>query len=295
MKDHTDDYIAEEETSTRKPIELYHIWRGEASVSGEQILVEHWRYTSYSEPIHYKGNWYYPATIQRGTVTYDSQFEVTTLDINVAYLVDPVMKYIATNPVDMIWVQVMKYYEDVIPEEASVVFVGQIKTVSFQGTAATISCVGFEHFLTQRIPKYRYQISCNNDLFDDLCTLEKDDYEETATVTILDSAGVVINATEFGDEDENYYTRGFIRWRDAYTNPDTGYKRDHYRMIVKHIGQQASIRYKFNDFFKVGETIYIYAGCDKQIATCRSKFSNIVNFFGHPWIPTDNPATWIPK
>ena len=36
---------------------------------------------------------------------------------------------------------------------------------------------------------------------------------------------------------------------------------------------------------QVGDTLSIYAGCDKQKATCVSKFANIINFRGEPYVP----------
>ncbi len=295
MKTHTDDYIAEEETRTREPIELYHMWRvAQTQTGGETMLDEHWSYTSYTDEISFGGRVYTPATLKRSSVVYDSQFEITNMNITAAHVMDPVLKYVAINPVDIIWIQVMKYYEGVSPEEASTIFVGQIKTVSFQGIVATINCVGFEHFLSQAIPKFRFQVSCNNDVYDSLCTLDIDNYKFVATITGISNEGMVVTADELDDQDDHYYTRGYIRWRDEFTNTESGYGRDHFRMIVHHIGTSATIRFKFNDYLAVGATVYLYAGCDKQLGTCKTKFNNILNFFGHPWIPIDNPATWTP-
>ncbi len=35
----------------------------------------------------------------------------------------------------------------------------------------------------------------------------------------------------------------------------------------------------------VGEQVSVVAGCDKQIETCRTKFSNALNFRGFPHMP----------
>jgi len=35
--------------------------------------------------------------------------------------------------------------------------------------------------------------------------------------------------------------------------------------------------------------VKIYPGCDRVRATCESKFDNLDNFGGFPWIPTKNP------
>jgi uncharacterized phage protein (TIGR02218 family) len=41
----------------------------------------------------------------------------------------------------------------------------------------------------------------------------------------------------------------------------------------------------------VGDTLSITAGCDKLIATCKTKFNNIVNFRGFPTIPGPSLGT----
>jgi uncharacterized phage protein (TIGR02218 family) len=35
----------------------------------------------------------------------------------------------------------------------------------------------------------------------------------------------------------------------------------------------------------IGDDYTISAGCDKQLATCKTKFNNVVNFRGFPHVP----------
>jgi len=277
MKEHTEDYISEEITKKRKPIELYHLWR-----EGGQ----HWRYTSYDKDIVYGGNTFTPTVVARGSVRYDAQLEVTTLRVAFGYVYDPVIMYIAQNPVEVVWIDIQKYYEDVSPPETSVIFIGQIKTVSFEGNEAQATCVGFEHYLNQKIPKYRYQTGCNNDLFDSFCLVDPDDYLLSTTITAVDTAGVILTSSDFALQDDGYYTRGHVQWG------------DYRRMIVHHEGSDITIRFKIPDFTS-GQAVDAWPGCDRQLLTCYEKFNNVdgqgrLRFFGHPWIPLDNPAKWVP-
>lgn len=272
MKTASDAYIAEETQKKRQPTELYHLWR-----EGGQD----WRYTSADFSITYGGNVFAPASVSRGSVRYDTEFEVSSLRCTFGYVEDPVLEYIAQNPVDVVWIEVLKWYEDVTPEEASVIFVGQIKNVAFEGNKATLSCVGFEHYLQQRIPKFRFQLGCNNDLFDDYCVISRTVWGVYTAVTAVDTDGVVLTSSTFATKEDGWFTRGFVRWE--------GY----YRMIVDHEGANITIRFNIPGF-TAGESIQAWAGCDKQLNTCVEKFDNMLNFFGHPWIPMDNPAQWTP-
>jgi len=272
MKTTSDSYRNEEYKNKRKPTELYHLWR-----EGGQ----HWRYTSADFDITYGGNEYAPALISRGSVQYDTEFEVSTLRCTFGYVQNPVLEYIGQNPVELIWIEVLKWYEDVAPEEASVIFIGQVKNVAFSGNNATATCVGFEHYLQQRIPKYRFQLGCNNDLYDDFCGLSKAAWSVNATVSAVDSDGVVLTSSSFATKEDGWFTRGFLTWG------------DYHRMIVDHVGSNITIRFHMPSFTS-GQSITAYAGCDRQLHTCVEKFDNMLNFFGHPWIPIDNPSQWIP-
>jgi uncharacterized phage protein (TIGR02218 family) len=273
MKNHTSGYIAIEEGQKKKPIELYHFWRDGGT---------NWYYTSHNAPIIYDTHTYTPATITRGTAKYDTQFEVSKLTIQFTYISDPVVEYISQNPVELIWVEIRRYFAD-LPTETSVVFIGQIKTVSFDGNVAGVQCVGFEHWLNTRIPRYRWQVSCNNDLFDARCSYGGGPtaaaYQINPTITTVEDDGTSLTSTTFSAQANGYYTRGYIKWG------------DYHRMIVDHTGSVIKIRFSMPGF-TAGQSIYAYPGCDKLIGTCIDKFSNQLNFFGHPYIPLDNPSTW---
>jgi hypothetical protein len=118
MKDVTQDYTDKEEAEQRKPVELYHFWRDGG---------EHWRYTDGDISVTFDGDVYAPATLSRSLTKYDTQLEVTTLEIEASYVEDPVLEFIAINPVEILWVSVMKLHRDQDPLEADVIFIGQIK------------------------------------------------------------------------------------------------------------------------------------------------------------------------
>lgn len=267
MKSVTAAYTAEEEAIQRKPVELYHIWRD----GGED-----WYYTSGDVSVVYNGQTYVPAVIKRDSVSYNSKLEAQTMKVSVSYLEDATLEFISINPVEILWLSCVKLHRDQSPLEASVVFVGQIQTVLFKGVSATISCVGFEFFLKRNIPIWRYQKTCNHMVFDTGCALTKVDYAVSTTVT-LDSTGLIISSSAFGAKADGYFTGGEVIFGEES------------RTIVLHEGNDCTLIYKFlNDVD--GGSVSAYPGCDGRAETCRDTFSNIDNFFGFPFIPTENPA-----
>lgn len=58
--------------------------------------------------------------------------------------------------------------------------------------------------------------------------------------------------------------------------------------IVKvHATNEIELFLPTNYVVAVGDTFTIFAGCDKTLNTCKTKFNNVVNFGGYPHIVTD--------
>lgn len=269
MKSVSADYIAKEEATKRKPVELYDIWR----VGG---LEEERNYTTGDVMISFMGNDYLPATLKRSLIRYDSQLDVTKCTVSAAFVHDPVLEFIAINPIEIYWIKIMKLHRDQVPLEADVIFLGQIKSVAFKGIQADVECVGFEHFLKMPIPKERYQITCNWQVFDSKCKVVKANYKTTTAVT-LDATKTILTATAFGTKPDGYFIGGTVEF---------GVEK---RTIVDHVGNVTTIVYRMTNLIS-GNSVDAYPGCDGRNVTCRDKYNNIVNFLGFPYIPLENPA-----
>lgn len=272
MKDVTEAYIAKEEATVRKPVELYYIWYG----SGDG-LTEYF-YTNGDVSVTYDGDVYAPATIKRGSTEYNSSLDAHVMKVQFSTANTILAQYIAQNPIDIVWIEISRLFRDQDPLEASVVFIGQIKSVSFKGVMAEAECVGFEHFLKMGIPKLRYQINCNHRLFDGQCGegLTKADWKVSAEVT-LDATKTILTAAAFGEEDDGYFTGGLVEFE--------GEK----RTVTDHTGTAITLNFKMVNLVST-DTVDVYPGCDGRIETCRDKFDNEANFLGFPFIPQDNPA-----
>lgn len=270
MKTPTQTYIDAEESNQRKPVELYHIWRDGG---------EHWRYTDGDIPVTFETNVYSPATLGRSSVKYNSQLEVSTLQIKAAYVENPVLEFIAINPIESLWVSVVKLHRDQAPLEGSVIFLGQIKNVSFRGISASVNSVGFEHFLKKTVPTWRYQLNCNHTVFDTKCALISTDYKTTTVVT-LNSSGTELISDDFGDQYDGYFIGGKVTF-----GVET-------RTIINHVDTVITLMYKFKEL-ESDDEIDAYPGCDGRAKTCRDKFDNIINFLGFPFIPVENPAVRV--
>ena len=283
MKEPSETYIGKEEAAVRKPLELYKIWSGTTD----------WHYTNGDVAVDFNDgtealpdiHTYAPATISRGSMEQNSALDVTTMKVSFSGISDPVVQYIAQNPIDIIWIEISRLFRDQSPLEKSVIFIGQIKTVSFKGVSAEAECVGFEHFLKMQVPRWRYQITCNHHVFDAGCALTGAITElapaPVPAIVTLDATETILTSATFGDYATGYFTGGLAAF---------GSER---RTIVAHSGDTVTLNFKMIGL-EDDDSVDVYPGCDGRIETCRDKFGNIYQFLGFPFIPEENPTTRIP-
>ena len=266
MKEPSQTYIDKEEATTRKPVELYKIWTD----------TTYWHYTNNDIPITYSGIEYVPSPISRDSTTYDSTMDVTGIKVKFAVITTPVIQFIAQNPVTTAWIEISRLFRDQDPLEKGVVFIGQIKTVSFKGTYGEADCVGFEHFLRSIIPLWRYSTTCNHTIFDVKCKKVKASYKVTATV-LVDETQTIITSATFATKPDGYFKNGLAEFEGEY------------RTMISHVGNTITFNYRMLNL-EDNDTIDVYPGCDGLVETCRDKYANILNFLGFSFIPEINPA-----
>jgi len=214
-------------------------------------------------------------------VSYDEKLEVNTLTVQISRVTAPALQFVAITPVDLVWISVHKLHRDMLVEETSPIFIGQIKSMSFRGTDVQANCVGFEHYLKQVVPRYRYGPGCQHTLYDSKCGVNINDYSHEVDIGSISSNGLTLTTDDFGDMNDNYLTLGFLEWE------------DYSRMITDHDADLNTINLRYYiPGLDTGDTVTVSAGCDKTRSTCENKFDNLINQLGFPDIPADNPATW---
>lgn len=263
------EFIAKETDISRQPIEIYDIYRD----------TTHFRHTSGDVEVLYNGYTWSPATIYRDSVKYNNDMKSTEVNIAFAKTNPAISQYIANTPIQLAWVEIYKLFRDQDPYETQLVFKGQIFRIALKGAIAQATCYGVEKALENQLNKWYYQVECNHTLFDEWCALTEAAYQVTTAIT-LDSSLTLLSSSSFGAYADDYFTLGNV-----YFNGD-------YRQITSHTGNQITIMYPFSDL-EDSNTVIAVPGCDGNVETCISKFSNIIHFLGFPNTPIDNPCTWV--
>lgn len=118
-----------------------------------------------------------------------------------------------------------------------------------------------------------YQKQCRAQFGDSQCGLNKAAYTFTGSVTSISQDGSF--STNLTQEDD-YFSYGVIR-----------FDRTGEEMEVKKYSQTGGGISLFLPVssFAVGDTFSVSAGCDGNFSTCKTRFSNVFNFRGEPFIP----------
>jgi uncharacterized phage protein (TIGR02218 family) len=139
-----------------------------------------------------------------------------------------------------------------------------------------------------------FEFACDADLGDPRCTVDLTDplLNGTGTVTAFTDSRR-FTASGLGAFADAWFSGGKLTWLTG-ANEGRG-------MEVKRQGLSVStasieLWQMMSDAVEIGDTFKITAGCDKQFATCKAKFDNVLNFRGHGLrIPGNDSITSYPS
>lgn len=146
--------------------------------------------------------------------------------------------------------------------------------------------IGFEAEVRGLMERFQRQIlevyspGCRADLGDSRCTVNLASFTVTGSVTSLTNKRVFRDTTR--TEADAYFMGGLLTWTSGENNGLT--------MEVKKwtlSTKEFELVLPMRTTITIGDGYSVYAGCDKQWETCKTKFNNIVNFRGEPFIPQE--------
>lgn len=190
----------------------------------------------------------------------------------------PFLKALRSGYFDGAYVNVSKLFTaDVnnITEGTINIFSGEVQNVEVSGLTAIITVVSDAYKLDTPFPKNTYQPSCSNTLYDGLCTAVKSSFSATGTAT----GGTNTSVTSALSNASGYFDLGTIKFTSGANNGLI-------RTVKSFYAGGFTLYQPLPLPPSSGDTFIAYAGCDKTLSTCQSKFSNGNNFRGFPWIPS---------
>jgi len=164
--------------------------------------------------------------------------------------------------------------------ERTVLFCGSIGDITHSGQHFTAELRGMSEGLN--VPNGRlYHSECPARLGDQECGVDTSQaqFRAECIVEALNSGGA-LRLSGLEGFDEGWFTHGRIELASSASKRAI--------KIDSGLGDLRLISPWDVSGIEVGDRVVLIAGCDRRAATCRSKFSNFVNFRGFPDIPGDD-------
>lgn len=254
-----------------QPVETYKI------VLGSSI----YRYTSAEDDQVISGETYTAYSIKRNRVGKGREIRGNILELTVPGNNEIAMQYASNLPGLKAEVTVHRFQRpDGITPENIMIFKGRIGSVRFTEDVkkAILAVQPIGVALSREMPRYCYSAQCNHMLYEeDTCGVAASDpaYKYSGLVSVVSANTIIVpGASSFTD---GWFTAGKV---EALSGSDA-------RLITNHTGNNIKMLLPF-PFSAVGQAVDLYAGCAHTIAICKTKFDNVINFGGWPFVPTKN-------
>lgn len=190
----------------------------------------------------------------------------------------PFMQAVASGKLDGAYVTLEQLFM-ATPGDTSIPplmrFKGRVSETQNTRTTAELSVASDLELLNTKFPKGVYQPGCMNTLYDVCCTLTKTSYQVNGAVQ---SGSTTTKVKSNLAQADGYFTLGVVTFL---SGPNIGVS----RTVKSYAGGEVGVSYPLPFQPTVGDTFKIFPGCDKRQTTCETKFNNVVNFKGFPYVP----------
>lgn len=256
----------------------------ESIEGGRKVVLYHfligttnYRYTSAGDEIVFQANTFFPRQITGSAPSRAVDENPVDLEINIPATDAVVLPFIGTVPGQRMAVTIYEVHRDDLVN-AHILWQGRIAGASFteNGTKAVMRAITSESAASRPVPRHKYQSLCNHFLYDANCTLDRELFKFTGTITAIVGNVITIGGL-FAAEGADWALGGYIKQSGG----------EDYRMVLNQSGDDLTVLLAFADNL-LGSTVDVYAGCLRDIGTCETKFNNKVNHGGWPNIPTKN-------
>lgn len=246
-----------------QPAELYRFALG----------AQNWYYTSARETIEYLGSSYAPVVLSRSGFGQTKEFGKAPVTLNCARDFPVAALFLPGAPDGVVSLTI--YRRHAADPEFITYWKGRVVSASFSGAEVELSCEPLFTGLKRAGLRARYQINCRHVLYGVGCGLTAEAWRVSATLTGV--TGAQLQSATFSAQADGWFKAGYV-----------AFGQDIKRLIVAHTGNTVTLSAAIPGLI-VGDAVWAYAGCDHAKATCDTKFANLLNYGGFPYIPKKNP------
>lgn len=161
-----------------------------------------------------------------------------------------------------------------------------VTSVEYDEEIWKVQLTGFSSKLLKPMGRI-YNRLCDADLFDARCTVNPASHTVTGSVTV-DPSFPDLFQTNLSQAD-GYFDDGELLW--------TSGNNDGLAMEVESYLNSTGLVQLYLPMPKVvltGDDFTIKRGCNKTLSDCKTKYSNVINFRGFPYIPGNDVLLYVP-
>lgn len=260
----------EESVDAGSPIELY------AFEYGTHKLL----YTSNEIEVIFNTEIYVPLSISRTKISVSTERGKGDITVTVPRSAPVALLFRAAPPTEALMLTLFRMHRDDIGNE-SVAWKGRVVNCRWlDDQTADLNCESFFTSMARNGLRRGFGKACDHALFDDQCRLIKTDYEYSSTADAFTNLTITVAGAD--GQADGYYEGGIAQW----INADTGITER--RMITKHVGEVVTVTHHIIDL-SLAQTVKLYPGCPHNMSVCKSRFDNLPNYGGFPFMPEVNP------
>ena len=249
------------------PVELYEFVQG----------LQRWTMASGAEPVVRDGRTYRPSSVSRDRVKVSTDIFKNAVKLTFPRDDEFASQFLGFAPKVPTSVSIYRgHYGD--PDEQFVIYwKGRVLSVSATGSSIHLDCEPVYTSIRRPGLRAKFEYSCRHVLYGRGCGVNREAYRHDGTVIGLDGGlRVVVSGVE-GAFPDGWFTGGILQAQSGAS-----------RFIVEHVGGTVTLSRPVAGLAG-DQAVRLYPGCDHLRSTCQTKFSNLDNFGGFPWIPVRNP------
>lgn len=261
----------EASTDAGSPIELYEFRSGGTA----------WRYTSGAQDTTFGTDVYTAVPMKRGSIEQTGEIGRAGLRITLARDVAIAEAFIASPPSEVTLLTLYRQHRG--DAETVVIWMGRVLNAEWRGSELELNCEPVYTSLKRTGLRRLYQRNCPHVLYGTSCQASAVVHRVPGSVVSL--TGVLLSVPAAAGFATGHFAGGFATWAASGLTEK--------RMIVAHTADSVTLS-AVPPGLAVGDTISLYPGCDRTLATCDTKFGNSANFGGFPFTPAKNPFAGSP-
>lgn len=246
-------------------VELYEFTQG----------VQVYRFSSCESQITFESHTYQPFSAKRNSIKQTNDIFKDSLSMSFPRGDVFASQFLGFAPEDVTTLTIRRGHFGDAANEFIVYWKGRIVGAKTSGNEVTIDCESVFTSIKRPGLRARFEYACRRTLYTSGCDVDKNLYKYVGSLVGI--AGSMLTVDDCAAKPDGFYTGGMVLAMNGAS-----------RFVTRHAGDTIFISRPIPGLI-IGQNIDVFPGCDHLKETCNSKFNNLNNFGGFPWIPSRNP------